>query len=160
MSEEGAVLLKNDARHLPITNADLRGGILVTGPGAEYTIADPTSEASVGFADRDAINPLQQLRNFSGDPDAFSYVPANSPSGETVPSSALSTSNTAVTGGLARTTGPGSPATDPTVDFTTDSGQGQLAPGSYTWTGYVYVPTHRHLHVPLPVQPRRSRQRT
>jgi beta-glucosidase len=141
MSEEGAVLLKNDSNTLPISSSDLSGGILVTGPGAEYTIADPTSEASVGFADRDAINPLQQLEGFSGDPGAFSYVPANSPSGETVPSSALSTSNTSVTGGLARTTGPGSPTTDSTVDFTTASGNGQLAPGSYTWTGYVYVPT-------------------
>ena len=139
MSEEGATLLKNDASTLPITNADLGSGILVTGPGAEYTIADPTSEASVGFADRDAINPLQQLENFSGDPGAFSYVPANSPSGQTVPSSALSISNTTVTGGLARTTGPGSPTIDSSVDFTTESGNGQLAsraatPGPATCT--------------------------
>jgi hypothetical protein len=68
------------------------------------------------------------------------YVPANSPSGETVPATALSTSNTSVTGGLSRTTGPGSPATDPTLNFTTDSGT-QLASRNYTWTGYVYVPT-------------------
>ena len=61
-SEEGAVLLKNDASALPITRGDLSGGVLVTGPGAEYTIADPTSEASVGFADRDAISPLEQLQ--------------------------------------------------------------------------------------------------
>ena len=141
MSEEGAVLLKNDRAALPISRADLRGGVMVAGVGAEYTIADPTSEASVGFADRDAINPLEQLQNFSGDPGAFAYVPANSPSGEPVPSSALSTSNSTVTGGLSRTTGPGSPTTDKSLDFTTASGQGQLAPGNYTWTGYVYVPT-------------------
>ena len=141
MSEEGAVLLKNDGSTLPITQSDLRGGILVTGPGAEYTIADPTGEASVGFADRDAISPLEQLKAFTGDPGAFSYVPANSPSGEPVPSSALSDSATSVTGHLDRTTGPGSPATDSSIDFTTASGNGQLAPGDYTWTGYVYVPT-------------------
>ncbi len=141
MSEEGAVLLKNDPGTLPISRADLRGGVMVAGPGAEYTIADPTGEASVGFADRDAINPLEQLQNFSGDPNAFTYVPANSPSGEPVPSSALSTSNSTVTGGLDRTTGPGSPTTDSSLDFTTVSGHNQLAPGSYTWTGYVYVPT-------------------
>ena len=85
MSEEGAVLLKNDGATLPITHQDLRGGIMVAGPGAEYTIADPTSEASVGFADRDAINPLEQLQSFSHNPSAFDYVPANSPSGEPVP---------------------------------------------------------------------------
>ena len=153
MSEEGAVLLKNDSSALPITKADEQGGVLVTGPGAEYTIADPTSEASVGFADRDAINPLQQLQNFSGDPGSFSYVPANSPSGETVPSSALSTSTTSVTGGLSRTTGPGSPATDSTVNFTTDSSQGQLGPGQLHVDRRRVRAEHRHLHLPLPVQP-------
>ena len=112
----------------------------MTGPGAEYTIADPTGEASVGFADRDAISPLQQLKAFTGNAGAFTYVPANSPSGEPVPSSALSDSATSVTGHLDRTTGPGAPATDSSLDFTTASGNGQLAPGSYTWTGYVYVP--------------------
>ncbi len=141
MSEEGAVLLKNDSSTLPITTNDLSGGILVTGPGAEYTIADPTSEASVGFADRDAISPLEQLKAFSQDPGAFTYVPANSPSGEPVPSGVLSDSNTSVTGHLDRTEGPGSPTTDSSLDFTTVSANGQLAPGAYTWTGYVYVPT-------------------
>ena len=141
-SEEGAVLLQNDNAALPITTSDLRGGILVTGPGAEYTIADPTGEASVGFADRDAISPLEQLQAFTGDSSAFTYVPANAPSGEPVPSSALSDSDTSVTGHLDRTTGPGSPATDSAINFTTASGAGgQFAPGAYTWTGYVYVPT-------------------
>jgi beta-glucosidase len=141
MSEEGAVLLKNSGSALPISQSDLRGGVLVTGPGAEYTIADPTGEASVGFADRDAISPLEQLKAFTGDPGAFTYVPANSPSGEPVPSSALSDSSSSVTGHLDRTTGPGSPTTDSSINFTTASGQGQLAAGNYTWTGYVYVPT-------------------
>lgn len=141
MSEEGAVLLKNDTSTLPISSSDLQGGVMVAGVGAEYTIADPTGEASVGFADRDAINPLEQLQNFSGDASAFTYVPANSPSGEPVPASASSSSNSTVTGGLSRTTGPGSPTTDSSIDFTTASGRGQLAPGSYTWTGYVFVPS-------------------
>lgn len=139
-SEEGAVLLKNDSGTLPITESDLRSGILVTGPGAEYTIADPTGEASVGFADRDAISPLEQLQQFTGDSGVFTYVPANAPSGEPVPSSALSDSSTSVTGHLDRTTGPGSPTADSSIDFTTVSGNGQLTPGDYTWTGYVYVP--------------------
>ncbi len=41
---------------------------------------------------------------------------------------------------MSRTTGPGSPSPDSTIDFTTASNR-QLGPGSYTWTGYVYVPT-------------------
>ena len=140
-SEEGAVLLKNADKALPITRNDLAGGVLVTGVGGEYTIADPTTEAALGFPDRDRIDPLQQLKAFSGAPSAFSYVPANSPSGEPVPSSALSTSSNSVTGNLKRTSGPGSPTTDSSLDFTTVSGHGQLAPGNYTWTGYVYVPS-------------------
>lgn len=139
-SEEGAVLLKNDSKALPITNSDLAGGILVTGANANHTVADPTREASTGFVDRNAINPLQQLKAFSGKPDAFTYVPAGDPTGQPVPSSALSTSSASRTGSLARTAGPGSPSTDSAIDFTTVSGHGQLAPGSYTWSGYVYVP--------------------
>jgi beta-glucosidase len=87
------------------------------------------------------VNPLQQLEALSGNPGAFTFVPANDPTGQAVPSSALSTSASSVTGNLARTSGPGSPTLDPTIDFTTVSGHGQLAPGSYTWTGYLFVPT-------------------
>ncbi|MBO0834983.1 MAG: glycoside hydrolase family 3 C-terminal domain-containing protein, partial [Actinobacteria bacterium] len=147
-SEEGATLLKNDTNALPLTSSDLAGGILVAGSSANHTVADPTNEASTGFIDRDAVNPLQQLKALSGDPGAFTFVPANDPTGQAVgptasaPADPLSTSNSgAPTGALARTTGPGSPSTDPVIDFTTASSQGQLAPGSYTWTGYIYIPT-------------------
>jgi beta-glucosidase len=140
-SEEGGVLLKNDSATLPITAADLQGGVLITGPGADFLIADPTSEAALGFPDRNSINPLLQLKAFSGNAGAFTYVPALDPVGQPVPSSALSTSNGSVNGVLNRTTGPGSPTTDASLDFTAVSTQGQLAPGSYAWTGYVYVPT-------------------
>jgi len=70
-AEEGGVLLKNDSNTLPITPDDLKGGILVTGPGAQYTIADPTTEASIGYLDRGQVNPLEQLQAFSADPRAF-----------------------------------------------------------------------------------------
>src|SRR3954449_11376307 len=143
-SEEGAVLLKNQGATLPLKSSDLSGGILVTGPGANHTIADPTNEASLGFPDRNAINPLQQLKDLSGNASAFTYVPANDPTGSAVPATALSQTGanpvpTAATGGLNRTAGPGSPGVDRTLDFTSVSGS-QLAPGSYTWSGYVYVP--------------------
>jgi beta-glucosidase len=140
MSEEGATLLKNAGSALPLDASSLGDGdVLVTGANANHTIADPTSEASVGFVDRDAVNPLEQLKQFSGKPGAFTFAPANDPTGYPVPSSALSTSSTSVTGGLTRT-GPGA-GTDSSLDFTSVSAAGQLAPGSYTWTGYVYVPS-------------------
>ena len=64
-------------QRLPLTAADLAGGILVTGGNANHTVADPTNEASTGMRDRNAVNPLQQLKAFSGNPGAFTFVPAN-----------------------------------------------------------------------------------
>ena len=137
-SERGAVLLKDDAGALPLNASTLAAGdVLVTGASANHTVADPTNEASTGFIDRNAVNPLQQLKEFSGKPDAFAFAPANDPTGYPVPSSALSTASDSVTGGLSRAGG----GTDSSLDFTAVSGAGQLAPGTYTWTGYVYVPT-------------------
>lgn len=147
-SEEGGTLLKNDNHTLPLTSVDLAGGILVAGSSANHLVADPTNEASTGFIDRDAINPLQQLESLSGNPGAFTFVPANDPTGQPVgptaasPTNPLSTSSAGdPTGSLDRTTGPGSPTTDSTINFTTTSSQAQLPPGSYSWTGYIYVPT-------------------
>ncbi len=145
-SEEGSVLFKNDDRAsggapaLPIQPSDLTAGnIFVTGPGAEYAIASPSREASQGFPDRIAINPLTTLGTLSGHPNAFTYVPALSPTGEPVPSTALRTPANAP--GLARTTGTGSPAADPSLDFTSVNGN-QLGSAStlYTWKGCLAVP--------------------
>ena len=115
------------------------------GAGADHTIADPTGEAALGFVDRNAVSPLEQLRTFSGRPGAFNYVPAFDSTGRAVPPTALSTGTTApptaATGGLTRTSGPGSPRVDRSIEFTSESGSNRLAPGNYSWTGYVYVPT-------------------
>ncbi len=143
MGEEAATLLKNNGNVLPITSADLKGGIFVTGSSANHNIADPTSEASLGFIGRDAINPLQQLEGFSGDSKAFDFVPANDPDGITVPTSVLSTTaDSSGLGGLDLSVDGGQPAKDTTpLDHEAVSGN-QLAPGhTYTWTGYLDVPT-------------------
>ena len=159
-SEEGATLLKNDGHTLPLTSSDLAGGILVTGGNANHTVADPTNEASTGFIDRDAINPLQQLEDFSGNPNAFTFVPANDPTGQPVPCAV--TNNTSPTGaspaspppascdatsGLQRSSGAtvatlANDQVDQKVDYTTSSAAGQIAGGkAYRWSGWVYVPT-------------------
>lgn len=141
-AEEGAVLFKNDGAALPISAHDLSGGVAVSGAGGEYTVAAPFNEAATGFSDQDAIGPLEQLKNLSGNPSAFTFTPALDPSGEPVPSSALSTSNSTVTGNLERANPDGTTTSDSTIDYTTASGHGQLTQqGTYTWTGYVYVPT-------------------
>jgi beta-glucosidase len=143
MAEESATLLKNEGHVLPITHADLSGGILVTGSSANHTIADPTAEASTGFIGRDAINPLQQLKGFSGDPDAFKFIAANDPDGITVPTSALSTTaDSSGLGGLNLSVDGGPVSQDTTaIDHEAVHGN-QLAPGhTYAWSGYLYVPT-------------------
>ena len=142
MAEEGATLLKNNGNVLPITHSDLSGGILVTGSSANHTIADPTAEASTGLIGRDAINPLQQLKAFSGNSGAFKFVAANDPDGITVPTSALSTTADASGLGGLNLSVDGAAATKDTtaIDHEAVSGN-QLAPGhTYTWRGYIYVP--------------------
>jgi beta-glucosidase len=141
-SEMGATLLKNAGNALPLTPADLAGGILVTGANANHTVADPTNEASTGMRDRNAVNPLQQLKALSGNPGAFTFVPANDPTGQPVPPSALSTTpDLSGLGGLMLSIDSGVPTTDTTsLDHTAVNGN-QLAPNhTYTWTGYLYVP--------------------
>ena len=140
-SEEGAVLLKNDASALPITTQRPAAA----GPGHR-----PRRRVHDRRPDRRGLGRLRRprrdqpagaaARRSAGNPGAFTYVPANAPSGEPVPSSALSDSTTSVTG--PSTAPPGRARRRPIRRSTSppSSGNGQLAPGNYTWTGYVYVP--------------------
>ncbi len=167
-SEEGAVLLKNARRTLPLKRADFKRGVLVVGESAEYMPADPGTEQALGFPDRDAISPLEQLRQLAPSclPRArhpasprsaahessscskityLPYMPGTAPTpgdGVAVPPSALSTDGAKAGTGLQRSAGAGAPRVDPTLDFTSLSGRGQLAFGqTYTWKGYVNVPS-------------------
>ena len=147
-SEEGSVLLKNADRTLPLSGGDLSGGVLVVGESAEYMPANPGPEAANGYYDRDAISPLEQLRQFAPVGSRITYLPylpGTAPTvgdGVAIPQAALSSNGTTLGDGLTRATGPGSPRIDPQIDFTAVSGSGQLAAGTpYTWTGYVNVPT-------------------
>jgi beta-glucosidase len=159
VAEEGAILLKNDKQALPITADDLRGGIAVSGPGADYLVANPNNEGAMGFADRNAINPLQQLQALSGVPSAFTYTPANAPTGQPapcnvlggLPSSAAQPPNIPGTtcdarSGLQRSSGSAigslfNERIDKTVDYSSLSPAGQLAGGKlYRWDGWIYVP--------------------
>jgi beta-glucosidase len=147
-SEEGAVLLKNARGTLPLSRRDLRKGVLVLGDSAEYMPADPGTEQAVGYPDRDAISPLEQLRQFAPKKSKITYLPfmpgtAPTPGdGAPVPKSALSTDGAKAGTGLQRSAGPGAARVDRQIDFTSVSGHGQLALGkTYTWTGFINVPT-------------------
>ncbi len=122
-------------------------------------MANPNNEGSAGFHDRNEINPLRQLRALSGKPAAFSYTPANSPTGQPVPCSTLSSDSS---NGAAPSTTPGAACTarsglqrssgssveslaadrlDKTVNYSTVSPAGRLAGGKmYKWDGWLYVP--------------------
>jgi len=145
-SEEGATLFKNASQTLPLTTSNLSSGVLVLGESAEYMPANPGAERSNGYYDRTAISPLEQLKQFAPAGSHITYLPYVPSSGTVgdgvaVPKAVLSTDGTTIGNGLQRTAGPGSPAIDPQIDFTSLSGHGQLQPGqTYTWTGYVNVP--------------------
>ena len=159
VAEEGAILFKNDAHTLPITVSDLKRGIAVSGPGAEYLVANPNNEGAAGFPHRNAVSPLQQLRALSGMPSAFTYTPVNSPTGQVVPCHVLSSlpssaeapssvpgSTCAARSGLQRSSGASLDALAPdqidsTVDYSSLSTGGQLTGGKiYHWDGWLYVP--------------------
>jgi beta-glucosidase len=159
VAEEGAILLKNDQGVLPITGKDLNNGIAVSGAGAEYLIANPNNEGAVGFSDRNAINPLQQLQLLSGMTSTFTYTPANAPTGQVVPCNVLSSlpSNAAqpssIPGttcdslsGLQRSSGSTVDSlvddrVEKEVDYSSISPGGQLGGGKvYRWDGWIFVP--------------------
>jgi len=159
VAEEGAVLLKNDRQTLPITAGDLKGGIAVSGAGAEYLIANPNNEGAAGFADRNAINPLQQLQALSGMSTASTYTPANSPTGQAVPCAVLNSSPSSgappstvpgkvcnAQSGLQRSSGTAAASLaadriDKKVDYSSVSSGGHLSRGKvYRWDGWLYVP--------------------
>ena len=159
VAEEGAVLLKNDGQTLPITSDDLKGGIAVSGAGAEYLIANPNNEGAAGFADRNAVNPLQQLQALSGMASAFTYTPANSPTGQAVPCAVLKSSPSSgeppssapvnacdAQSGLQRSSGTvaeslAADRIDKKVDYSSVSPDGRLSGGKvYRWDGWLYVP--------------------
>ena len=147
-AEESGVLLKNDGHTLPLTAGDLAKGVLVVGESAEYMPAEPGTEVANGYPDRDAVSPLEQLRQFAPPGSRITYLPylPGSPptvgDGRAVPQAELSSDGATIGNGLTRAAGPGAGTVDPQIDFTSVSGHGQLAFGTtYTWTGYVNVPT-------------------
>jgi beta-glucosidase len=132
---------------LPLSRRDLRRGVVVIGAPAEYMPAEPGTEVSNRYYDRDAISPLEQLKKLVPRRSHITflpYVPGSAPTigdGMVVPQSGLSTNGKKIGNGLERMSGPGSPRIDPQIDFTHVSGRGQLAFGkTYTWTGYINVP--------------------
>ena len=134
LSEEAAVLLKNDGAALPLQGAAL-SSVAVIGPIARQTMVEGNrQERARGFPERDVINPLQVLQALAPSGSHFTYAPGIDWIGSVVPASALSP-------GLTRTESDSNATrTDATIDYK-PSGPNDLKPGvTYTWTGTLTVP--------------------
>jgi beta-glucosidase len=135
LSEEAAVLLKNDGTALPLQGAAL-GSVAVIGPTARQTMVEGNrQERARGFPERDAINPLRMLQALAPSGSHFTYAPGIDWIGSVVPVPALAP-------GLTRTESDSNATrTDPTLDYEPSSPTNDLKPGvTYTWTGTLTVP--------------------
>lgn len=134
LSEESAVLLKNDEGVLPLKASDLQSVAVIGPTGRQVMVDGGQPERSRGFPDRNAISPLQVLQALAPRGSRFTYSPGIDWIGTVVPASALGP-------GLTRTESDSSATRmDRTVDYET-SGPNDLKPGvTYTWTGTLTVP--------------------
>ena len=155
-SEEGATLLKNDDHALPLTSADLAGGILVTGVERQPHGRRPDQRGVDRLHRSRRGQPAPAARGFSGKPGAFTFVPGErphrpagarsstrlSPTGEPRPPPATCDA----TSGLQRSSGattahsqrPGRPEGRLHGRV---AGRPARAAAATRWSGYVYVPT-------------------
>jgi beta-glucosidase len=129
LSEESAVLLKNDGDVLPLKQSDLQTVAIIGPTGRQVMVNGGQGERARGFPDRDAISPLQVLEELAPKGSQFVYAPGIDWIGSPVPTSALSP-------GLTRTQSDSSATrVDSTIDYG-NSTSNDLKPGvTYTWSG-------------------------
>ena len=134
LSEESAVLLKNDNHVLPLSLSDLQSVALIGPTGRQVMVQGGQGERARGFPDRDNISPVQMLQALAPRGSHFTYAPGIDWIGTVVPASAL-------TPGLTRTESDDSTTkVDTTINYGT-SGPNDLKPGvTYTWTGKINAP--------------------
>jgi beta-glucosidase len=135
IAEQGAVLLKNEGRALPLTAADL-ASLAVIGPTGGQVAAGFMGERAAGFAAR-LIGPLAALRQ-SAPRARVVYSVGGDLTGVAIPGTALS--HDGRPGLPRRQTTPDTGATqvDGTLDF---HGPTALAPGTeYAWSGTLTAP--------------------
>ena len=141
-SEEGATLLKNDGHALPLTRVRPRRRHprhrrerQPHGRRPDQRGLDRLHRPQRGQPAAAAEGVQRQARARSRSPR-----PTTRPATRSRPSRSRRVELEPSTGNLDRT-GPARRRTTRSLDFTTAVAGSQLAPGSYTWSGYVYVPT-------------------
>jgi len=140
LAEDAGVLLKNDGGALPLSSG---GTVAVVGPTSTLLPSSPGGERSRGFGDRNNLTPLKAIQTEVGTAKVTS-APGVDWIGTTVPTANLKTTNdSAAAPGLTLTgTDATGQAIAPSVVTTVDGKQTNLAKGgTYTWSGYLDVPT-------------------
>lgn len=140
IAEDGAVLLKNVAGTLPLSQADLRSLAVIGTTARQLLVGGGGSSRVIGVTDRE-ISPLEALRQRAGAQGNITFAVGRDLQGVAVPSSALTPPNAAPgQHGLLRTnTATGATQIDPNVDFV---GPRALPEGTRaTWTGTLTAPT-------------------
>jgi beta-glucosidase len=134
LSEESAVLLKNDDDALPLKPSDLLAVALIGPTGRQVMVNGGQGERARGFPDRDAISPLQALQELAPKGSRFVYAPGVDWIGSAVPATALSP-------GLTRTeSDSGTTRIDSAIDYGSSTSNDLKAGVTYTWTGKLTVP--------------------
>ena len=139
LSEQSAVLLKNDKNALPLSKT---GKVAVVGPTATLMPAAPGGERSRGFGERNTYTPLKAMAAEVGNANLTS-APGIDWIGTTVPAAALTQDEAGTVPGLLRTTvtNDPNPVTTTTSDSAINGKQTNLTRGyRYSWTGYVNAP--------------------
>jgi len=135
IAEQGAALLRNEGRALPLTAADL-ASLAVIGPTGGQLAAGFMGERAAGFTPR-LVSPLAALRQ-SAPQARITYAVGADLTGVAIPATALS--HDGRPGLLRRQTTPDTGATklDGTLDF---HGPTALPPGTeYAWSGTLTAP--------------------
>jgi beta-glucosidase len=140
LAEESAVLLRNDRGVLPLSRHD-GSSVAVIGPTAAVLPAAPGTERSRGVGQRTTISPLDVLRQQLG-AGRVSYAPGLDRVGSAIPASAFTTTLGGPAGLTRTTTAPDGTVVGRQIDANLAGDQADLVKGdTYTWTGYVDVPT-------------------
>src|SRR6478672_10628370 len=140
IAEQGAVLLRNQGKTLPLEQADLRSLAVIGTTARTLLVGGGGSSRVLGVTDRE-ISPLDALRQAAGPQGNITFAVGRDVQGVAVPSGALAPPNAAPNqhGVLRTNTVTGATQIDPNIDFV---GANALPEGTRaTWTGTLTAPT-------------------
>jgi beta-glucosidase len=139
IAEQGAVLLRNQGKTLPLKQADLRSLAVIGTTARTLLVGGGGSSRVLGVTDRE-ISPLTALRQAAGPQGNISFAVGRDLQGVAVPSGALTPPNAAPgQHGLLRTNNvTHATQVDPNINFV---GANALPEGTQaTWTGTITAP--------------------